>query len=101
MFLFNYKYLFICLHLARHDPLRFPDQSFPANASADNVTAAGAVDRDFLFVRFPWNSLWGCHAPPLGSFCPSLVMPLVLFGAPWGALAPWDPWKILEGDCPE
>ena len=76
----------------------------------------------FCVYRPPLNSLWGArellwvplgrHWAPLGasgtrlgSFCPSLVLPLALFGMPWGALGlplapfgpPWGPLWLLAG----
>jgi hypothetical protein len=84
-----------------------------------NITAAGAVDRELLFILFPFDLLLGCHAPPLGSS----GTPLGLFAHPWSCLwssfgrlgAPLDSgslwvtlgslvdpfWKIIESDCPE
>ena len=76
----------------------------------------------FCVYRPPLNSLWsargllwvplGRHLAPLGpswtslgSFCPSLVLPLALFGMPWGALGlslalfgpRWGPLWLLSG----
>ena len=66
----------------------------------------------FCVYRPPLNSLWGARgAPlgpsgtPLGSFCPSWVLPLGLFGMSWGAFGvslapfgpPWGPLWLLCG----
>ena len=62
----------------------------------------------FCLYSSPLNSLWGAMQlleTPLGSFCPSLVLPLVLFGPPWGAFglslapfgSPWGPlWALFR-----